>query len=231
MRLFEADNRNTKEQIEACIRNFGWAPEHHAVWYGCCGNMFRPQADQKEQKKDVAVFFDRGYGLLTKQHYGATFHTEVFSEPLAPIDARPAIMHQYAIYALETLGAKKVIFELCTETRDDFLRSLPSRLKARAPAYTMTWPVVNLDVFDLGLPGKHFRNLRNAKNKFYREHSVLLEDAKNMDGGDLHAIVEHWRISRKGKDRTSYQKYHNIIEVNFEGCEDASLLRVDGRAV
>lgn len=229
MQLFEADNEDTKQKIEACIRDFGWAAEHHAIWYGCCGNRYQPTGNQKKAEKDVVAFFDGGYGLLTKEYHGSTLHTEVFSEPLAPPGQRASILHQYTAYALEKLGVEKVVLELCEETRNDFLRFLPSGLKARAPAYTMTWPVVNLHTFDLGLPGKHFRNLRNARNKFYREHSVSVEEAKHADAGEMYDIVERWRVSRRAKDRTNRQKYHNVIEGNFEGCDDVFLLRIDGR--
>lgn len=73
--------------------------------------------------------------------------------------------------------------------------------------------------------------MRKTKNKFYKNHSVALLDAKEYeDKKSLHSIVDEWRKKRGGNDRAHLFPYHNFIDLNFKGATEARVFTVDGKA-
>lgn len=207
--------------IEKTIAKFGYSPEHNFYWYKFC-------SDARKGEKNVFVFTEQGEGLLTVVEKKAIL---VFSGPMAPPERRVQLLNEYLGEALAMPGVRKVWLELETPLRREFLRALPDQFRANPINYTLTWPIMNLKIFDTALPGGHFKYLRKAKHKFYRMHNVEVVGAKTFkDPKSLHDIVDAWRKKRGGHDRTFDARYHNAIDGNFAGMSEARVFVVDGIA-
>ena len=89
--------------------------------------------------------------------------------------------------------------------------------------------------YDSSLPGGRFKDMRNAKNKFYREREVAILDADKVSKADLLRIVDAWKENMVKNKKESVQdiydlKYRNIISDSFKGFLTSRVLVVDGRA-
>lgn len=232
MDFFEVSETKNKDMVEKAIGTYGYAAEHNFYWYLACGGEYessKPAPVKKE--KNVFVRFKEGFGLLTKEDKGNVY--TVFSEPLAPRDLRAAILKEYVLHAFEQKSAKKVMFELQSESREELLAVLPPEVRARRPssAYTLISPVVNIETFDFSLSGKRNKLLRHTKNKFFRDHTVTIKDAKEVDRRDLCAIVDRWKQFRRAEGHAACERYYNIIGFGFKGAERAVAFIIDGRPV
>ena len=219
----------TAEQprIEKAIKKYGYAPEHNFYWY---------QFQAEEGSKNVFVDSGGNTGLLTIEE-SEKKRVFVFSSPIAPPLQRVSILIKYLEQIFrssktEKVIIEKVIFELETSLRREFLKALPDKVKALAINYTLTWPIYDLKMFDPVLPGKHWKTLRKAKNKFYQKHKVDVVDAKAYNNKEaLHSIIDGWRKKRGGRDRAHFSPFHNLIDGNFLGATEARVFIVDGKAV
>ena len=217
MLTFYDDIVSSRSIIEEAMRKFGYAPEHNYWWY-----KFSEDGDEK----NVFAADVHGGGLMTM--VGKT-QTTVFSSPIAPPERRVAILLEYLEEIFRSSHIKKVELELETPLRGELLKALPSYLKARAINYTLTWPIMNMQTFDLSLPGGHYKSLRKERNKFYREHVVTVADAKTFeDKVALIGIVEGWKEKRTVGDKAYYGEYMRLIEGSFEGMTTARVFIVDG---
>lgn len=205
--------------IEKAIRRYGFAPEHNVDWfkYAC-----------ESYQKAIFISWPDGTGLMTHKEKKEWY---TFSEPLAPSDLKGKRIAEFAKFALGEPLIKKVVTEARTDTRREILKSLPPSLKARSINYTLNWPVMNMEKFDSALPGGHFKSLRNAKNKFYKEHRVEIKGAKLVDKEILGEIVDTWAKMRKGSDRVYKYSYINAVNGEFAGLKSARVMFADGRPV
>lgn len=208
--------------VEETIAKFGYSPEHNFHWYQYC-------ADEKKQEKNVFVAAEQGDGLLTVLKKDSA---TVFSSPIASPERRLPLLVEYLEAAFAMPNVKKVWLELETPLRKDLLKALPEKFKANRLDYTLTWPVMNLKAFDAALPGGHFKYLRKAKHKFYREHQVAVLNANKFeDGASLHRIVDEWKKNRGVHERAYPTCYHNIIDGGFVGMTEARIFVLDGKPV
>ena len=65
-------------------------------------------------------------------------------------------------------------------------------------------------------PRGHFKEVRNAKNKFYREHHVEVVGVDKIEKRFLHKIVDEWRDVAKKKEDVYDLKYHKAIDNDFK---------------
>ena len=127
---------------------------------------------------------------------------------------------------------KKVELELETPLRKEFLKILPEHFAPRKIQYSLTWPIMNMKTFDPTLPGGHYKSLRKEKHKFYREHEVMVADAKTFEDKEaLLGIIKNWKKNRPVHDKAYCEEYLNIIEGNFAGTDTARVFIVDGKPV
>ena len=215
---FYSDIEKARPRIEESIKKFGYAPEH-AVYH-----FF---FSREKMEKLVFAHFADGAGLFIFQGDEAW---RVFSEPIAPVERRAPILTEFLAHVFADMRIKKVWLELYGKTRRDVLSALPQHLRANATSYTLYWPVFDLTAFDTGLSGGRFKDLRNARSKFYREHRVEVVDARTVDKNLLHAIPDMWKKMRRAHDRTYTEVFHNYIESGFKGAAFARTLIVDGHA-
>jgi len=99
--------------------------------------------------------------------------------------------------------------------------------------YHLFWPVLKMEKYDQTLLGGHFKETRNARNKFYREHKVEILNTDNFSSDDLIKIVDDWlkEVSKKQKEDVYDLKYRLIIKNKFKGFSAARVMVVDGRPV
>ncbi len=87
---------------------------------------------------------------------------------------------------------------------------------------------MNMKKYDPLLPGKHFKSIRNAKNKFYNEHKISIENTINVPEESLYKIVNGWRSKREHGDHAYYYRYQLMIKRGFWGMKTARVLIADG---
>lgn len=215
---FIFDITAARERIEKSINAFGYAPEHKYEHY---------VMSLEDDEKGTFVVWDDATALLTHEKNGEWF---VFSEPIAPQALAASRMIEFVQKAFEDSAIKKIWFELQTKTRKDFLRTLPNTFRANPINYTLIWPVMNMNSFDPALPGGHWKSMRNARNKLYREHAVEIREASQVSKNELHDIIDTWVKARKAGDRAYPHMYHHMIDHSFPGVTSARAMIVDGTA-
>jgi hypothetical protein len=164
MRIIESGSQ-MKQEVARAISQYGYAPEHHVDWFG--------YSIEPEHYAYFASWPDHT-GLLIQHHADELY---IFSEPLAPSEKGAQRILEFLAYGFEHFPVKKIWLELRENVRRDVLHALPESFRAHPINYTLTWPVMNLETFDASLPGKRWKSIRNARNAFYREHEVMIQDA------------------------------------------------------
>lgn len=216
---FYTDIAAARPLIEECIQKFGHVAEHNLEYFIHWGVDYDAR---------IFVRFPDGSGLLTFRDGNKW---EVFVEPLSTREKKIPMLFAFFEHAFSQTEVKKVKVELRTETRRQLLQSLPPHLRASRINYTLTAPVYDLGLFDPALPGGRYKDLRNARNVFYRDHAVEIVDAHTADKHALHAVVNAWEKNRPPRDRAFPNMFHAFIDDDFRGTSSARVFRVDGRVV
>lgn len=213
------DEKIFRPLAEQGIKKFGYAPEHNLDWFFC--------ATEPYQKPAWASWSD-GSGLLIQKEEKAWY---VFVNPIMPKEKTIERILEFMKYAFSQPGLEKVWLELEINER----KELGEAIKNQNLTYSMkkakadTWPVMNMEKFDPNLPGGHFKEIRNARNKFYREHKVEIKNAADCSADELKKLVDAWRKVRKARDRVYYNRYYNLIDTAFKCCKTARAVMVDGK--
>ncbi len=209
-----------RDRIQACINKFGWTSDHNLDWY----------ADSVIEKNAMPVFveFDDGTGLLAHKYPDKW---RIWSDPLSSQDVAVQKIAEFSEFIL-TGDIKKV---WCDDVSDKIYSELQKtdKLKLNEIYYSLLWPVLEMDKHDPSLPGGHFKDIRNAKSKFYREHDVEILEAKDVAKDDLNKIVDDWKkeVIKKQKEDVYDLKYHKAIDNDFRGFLTARVLVADGKPV
>jgi len=216
---FYKDLEAERERIQSCIQKYGWTSDHNLDWF--------LDAVMSEEYKPVFVGFDDGSGLLTHK---SNNEWRIWSDPLSqPSDAAQKI-YEFCGEAL-----KEVEKVWCDDVSEKIHPELKKKgdIKLNEIYYSLQWPVLNMAKYDPSLPGGHFKEMRNARNKFYRERDVQIINATDRDKNDLHKIVDSWtkEVIRRGRGDIYDLKYHKTIDNNFRGFSSARILIVDGKPV
>jgi len=220
MRLYE-DIQKECGRIEACIKKYGHTSDHNLDWFLECVIS--------KDGKAVFVEFDDGAGLLTHKYEKKW---SIWSDPLSSKSQAVDKILEFSEFAL----TKPIKDVWCIDVSDDIKLSLEKNdnLKIGETYYSLQWPVLDVEKYDPGLSGGHFKEMRNAKNKFYREHGVEILETSKVEKQYLHEIVDKWKaniLTREDLVDIYELKYHNTIDNNFRGFLTARVLMVDGRSV
>jgi len=209
------------DRIKESIKKYGYAPEHNFWCYAC------------EEESDLkAVFAESkdGSGLLTLEEENKKI-CYVFSSPVAPPSYRIEVIIEYLNFIFETKEVKKIGFELEQGLYENLIKALPDKFKARRIIDTLIWPVHDLKIFDEKLSGGEWKKLRKLNNKLYREHTIEIADAKTYGNKDaLHNLIKECEEKRAAGDRAYFSSYHEFVEKNFEGTDEARIFIIDGKA-
>src|SRR3989344_371054 len=210
-----------RDRIQNCIQKFGWTSDHNLDWYSGCMNS--------KDGQPVFVEFDDGTGILTHKYFDKW---SVWSDPLCKKSLGTDKISEFASIVL----ANQIKEVWCVDVSDNIRPILIKRntLSVDDIYYSLSWPVMDMTSYDPTLPGGHFKDIRNAKNKFYREHKVQIVETNNLKNEDLHEIVNNWKeaVLLKQNEEDVYDlKYHNAIENNFRSFLTSRVLVVDGKPV
>ena len=195
--------------------------------------------------KPVFVEFDDGSGLLTHRYKN---EWRIWSDPLSNLSEAPARTIEFATESFNNKDIKelwcddisdKIYPKLKNSFEKDFILSPlepavhPATEENFLSYYHLFWPVLNIEKYDPSLPGGHFKEMRNARSKFYREHKVNILNASELNPGELLRIVDDWlrEVTKKEKEDVYDLKYRVLIKNNFRGFNTARAMIVDGKPV
>ena len=209
------------DRIQKCIDRFGWTSDHNLDWFSVCA--------YRETGIPVFVEFDDGSGLLTHKYPD---EWSIWSDPLSDKGLAVDKIIEFSSFAL----GGQIEETWCIDVSDNIYPELKRRgLNTGDIYYSLSWPVLNMNDYSASLPSGHFKDMRNAKNKFYREHEVVILDADKVSKADLLRIVDAWKENMIKNKKENAQdiydlKYRNIISNDFKGFSTSRVLVVDGQA-
>lgn len=206
-----------RELLENCISKYGYVPDHNFDWLMYCADEGEPRA----------AVWDEEYLVWCYQNKNEWI---VVSDPIVPKGKQGEILGELAANIFSA-GASKIRFLDLREGPRHIVRSLHP--DGYGFDYEIVWPVVDMNLFDPKLAGGHLKSIRNALNKFNREHSVKITPTDGVDKKDLHGIVERWldNRTRAGIEELVPKRYHNMIDGNFRGTKSARVMVVNGQPV
>lgn len=209
-----------RDRIEVCIKKFGWTSDHNLDWW-TCGII-------ASDGVPVFVEFDDGAGLLVHKYPDKW---RIWSDPLCDTNIAVDKIREFSEFILG--GDIKEVW--CDDVSDKIYPELKKTagLKLNEIDYSLLWPVMDIVNYDPTLSGGHFKDIRNAKNKFYREHGVSVVEAGRVDKKELNRIVDDWKklCSESEKGDVYDLRYRLIIDRDFRGFNTARVILVDGQSV
>ncbi|MBI4087380.1 MAG: GNAT family N-acetyltransferase [Candidatus Liptonbacteria bacterium] len=211
-----------RERIEVAIKRFGRTSDHNLDWWLCIG--ITPEA------APVFAEWPDGRGLLTHRYENAW---RIWSDPLSPEKEMAARVEEFAAFIFEHHPHIELVW--CDDVSDKIYPELEKNgtLKLDKVYYSLLWPVMDMASYDPHLSGGHFKEMRNARNKFYREHEVNILQASDVAKDDLYNIVDAWKngVTKKQKEDVRDLKYHLVIQNDFRGFLTSRVIVADGRPV
>ena len=210
-----------RERIQNCIRKFGWTSDHNLDWFADC--------IVSEDGRPVFVEFDDGTGLLTHKYLNKW---RIWSDPLCEKQSASDKIFKFADHVL----SDEIREVWCDDVSDIIYPELKNSnsLKINDIYYSLQWPVLDMDKYDTSLPGGHFKDIRNARSKFYREHSVEILSTDQLAKEDLLKIVDAWKmevLKKQEEKDVADLKYQIAIKNNFRGFITSRVMVVDGRPI
>ena len=231
MKFYE-NIESERDRIESCIKKFGHTSDHNLDWWLCA--LVTPDA------VPVFVQWPNVSGLLT---YRCANEWHIWSDPLSLEPEMVSRIEEFCSYSLEDKNIKEV---WCDDVADLIYPALASKggtspelknkqsLKLNDIYFSLLWPVLDMVKYDPSLPGGHFKDIRNAKNKFYREHQIKILNAGDVAKEDLYRIIDDWYgevIKKQNKEDVFDLKYKMAIKNNFRGFITSRVMIVDGRPI
>ena len=218
---FYEDIKSERSRIESCIKKFGHTSDHNLDWWAC--------SVITSDGVPVFIEFSDGSGLLAHKYPDKW---RIWSDPLSEEKDMAVKIEEFVT---EVLKDNKIREIWCDDVADRIYPELKKNeaLKLNEPYYHLFWPVLDMAEYDPFLPGGHFKEIRNAKSKFYREHKVEVLKTSELSQEDLIKIVDAWQkeVTKKQKEDIYDLRYRLIIKNNFRGFTTARVLIVDGKPV
>ncbi len=211
-----------RDRIQSCIGKYGWTSDHNLDWFidAGTGDGFYP----------AFIEFEDGAGILVSK---GEQEWRIWSDPLSDKKSAPDKILEFADYVLSK-GTAKVWCDDVSDTIRPVLLNKTSRVSVGDVYYSLFWPVLNMISYDPNLPGGNFKEMRNAKSKFYREHKVEMYNPAQIKQEILFKIVHDWKekvsLKQEAED-VMYQKYINAIQNNFRAFVTARVMVVDGKPI
>ena len=201
--------------IKKIIDKYGHTPDHNFEWLMYC-------ADEGESQ--VTVWGNKYliWGFRNQKEW------IICSDPVAPAEIHRNLVGEIVDY-LFSKNTEKIYFLDVRESTNNFCKE--KYFSHYALDYELTWPVFNMEKFNLALPGGHFKSIRNAKNKFYKENKVEIVPTSSVNKKNLHEVVDRWKKHRAkaGIEEIFQNRYHKMIDGNFAGTKSARAISVNGK--
>src|SRR3989344_3065699 len=217
MRIYE-DLEAERDRIQACLQKFGWTSDHNLDWF--------IDAAITIEARPLYVEFDDGAGLLTHKYND---QWRIWSDPLSP---KPQAADKIEEFSKFALGEVKEVW--CDDVADTIYSVLENKNSFKLyKYYSLYWSVLDMARYDPSLPGGHFKEIRNARNKFHREHKVKVVEAKNFNQHELLRIVDDWtgEVTKKQKEDVYDLRYRLVVKNNFRGFPASRVIIADGIAI
>ncbi|MEX2090636.1 MAG: phosphatidylglycerol lysyltransferase domain-containing protein [Candidatus Paceibacterota bacterium] len=217
MEIYE-NIESERDRIQKCIERFGWTSDHNLDWFSVCTT--------NSEGKSAFAEFDNG---------GILFHIyknnwQIWSDPLCDKNTAVDKITEFAKFGFKE-GMDKIWCNYVSYSIYPLLEKKGELLLDKID-YSLDWPVLNMEKFDLALPGGDFKDIRNAQNKFNREHEIKVVNFENSYKDSLHEIINNWKNILKEEEKYIYDFwYHNAVKNSFKGFKTARILFVDGRPV
>ena len=204
------------ERIQKCISRFGWTSDHNLDWY--------VDSIIEKEAKPVFVEFDDGSGLMAHKYPDKW---RIWSDPLSEQNMAAQKIAEFSKFILK--GDIKEVW--CDDVSDKIYPELEkdNSLKLNDIYYHLFWPVMDMVKYNPSMPGRHFKELRNARSKFYREHEVKILKTEEVSKDEMLKIVDSWRneVIKKQKEGVYDLRYRNAIRNNFRGFKTARTMIID----
>lgn len=211
-----------RDRILTCINRFGHTSDHNLDWW----------TDAIITSEAIPVFIEwpDGGGLLA-QKLPNEWH--IWSDPLSSESDMSILIEEFCSVIFQDDHIKEL---WCDDVDDRIYPELQKRrvFKLNEIYYSLLWPVLDMGKYNPLLPGSHFKDIRNARSKFYREHKVEVTGVANLPKEDLYRIVAEWYkevVKKQNKEDIFDLKYRNAIKNNFHGFATARMLVVNGKPV
>ena len=209
-----------KKEILSCIKEYGFVREHN-FWF-----FYNQQHDYAK----VYFFKSGNYGLFAIRYKSGVW--EFIGEILAPEKKRLELFKGFLEYVLYNKKDKKIFTfvpeKFCNNTQDTIKTSDKYKITDEPIIYTT--PVFNLEKWDENMQGSKWKKLRNVKNQFFKLHKVEIIPCKEIEKKKLFEVVHQWRRNRPRIERNYYTNmYLNFVKNDFEGCDIARSVVVDGK--
>jgi len=213
------DIDNGKKEIINCIKKYGSTREHN-YWFF-----------YNQQNKYAKVYFFRfkDTGIFSVRYKSGTW--EFVGEVIAPGKKRVEMFNEFLDYVLHNKKDKKIFTFIPEKFYNDVSAMIQKSGKYRITSSPVVYytPVFNLKKWDENLEGSKLKKLRNVKNHLLKLHDVDIMPSKEIKKEKLDMVVHQWRKNRPKIERNYYtEMYLNFIKNDFEGCDIARSVIVDG---
>ena len=222
MKIYE-NIKEERDRIQACLKKFGWTSDHNLDWFIDC------DVSHELGARNFVEFAD-GSGLLASKYEQ---EWRIWSDPLV---LKEKMAEKIIEFSQNVLEGK--ILQVWCDYVTNFIRpeilAKNSSLIVDEICFSLVYLVLDIEKYDLALLGHNFKEIRNARSKFYREHKVKVFDAAKADEKDLFRIVNDWKneaIKKQGQEDVLENWYQKAIENEFRGFTSVRVIEVDGRPV
>jgi hypothetical protein len=213
------DLEKNRNKIEASIKKFGYTPDHNFDWLIYCSDEGSPRV----------AMWNSGHSIWFYRNEENNEYI-IVSNPVAPIEFQEKMIIELVNYFREKNESAKIS---CLDVRENIHNFVKDKYASGYKFdYEIIWPVFDVENWDPNLSGGHFKELRNALNKFNREHKVKIINTHDVSKENLQTIVNRWIDNRrKFGIELAFGRYQNMINHNFEGTKSSRVMMVDGIAV
>ncbi len=223
------DVESERKLIERIIRANGGDAEHNYGYFA---------AHENEDEKCIFIR-NRECGIQ------ATFNPQLkkwmmIGEPIAPDEKKARFLYSALDFLSEKGKMKKFIVEFEPEKRKEVASMEGGKYDVHSPNCVLYWPVYHMPTWTgHDLKGGQWKKLRNLINRVTKNHRVEMVDAGDVRKDELKGIVSKWAklrnqtgfaVNRKYSNRTDYDHYLRLVDLDFAGCTFAKAVKVDGKA-
>ncbi|TSC53610.1 MAG: hypothetical protein LiPW39_171 [Parcubacteria group bacterium LiPW_39] len=207
------------QEVQACISVYGHLAQHNYYLY--------LNYNRKDEKH---IFFDAGNnrGVMA---YQKKDNWHILTDPIAPFAEKKKILLEVIGWIFKNSRAKKIILEDITEglKKEIGVAAKQNTWRAVKPSYSLIWPVIDLENWTG--QGGHYKRIRNAWHKFFRDNKIEFKDAKKINAKDLNRLILKWKAQRQDNDRVHLSPYLKFAANNFQDFDVVRLMVVQGKPI
>lgn len=212
--------KDFEEKAKKAIEVNGHDAEH---------NYFHFLNQATSAKLPVFISFGNNRGILAqKSKTGKLWY--MVSEVLAPQNEKSSLFMQFVEHVFNNDRANRLQIEVDKQFRKELKEKLENTdFRAGKLNFRLEWPLYDMRTWDGDkLEGKKWKKVRNIRNRFMENHKIRVVDSINLPKDELKKILKEWNKKRRGEDFAYRECYSRLIDSDFEGCDMAKSVIVDG---